>query len=72
MGINIHALRQATDFDRSFIEQMIPHHQLGIMMSTMTANNASRPELRKLAAEISREPANEITAMDDWYREWHP
>ena len=72
MGVNIQALRQAMDFDRAFIEQMIPHHQMGVMMSTMTANNTSRPEMRKLAEEISRVQSKEIKTMEDWYREWYP
>jgi uncharacterized protein (DUF305 family) len=72
MGVNIQALRQSIDFDRAFIEQMIPHHQMGVMMSTMTGTNTRRHEIRKLAEEISSEQTKEIKIMDSWYREWYP
>ena len=72
MGVNIQALRQAIDFDRAFLEQMIPHHQMGVMMSTMAANNTNQIEIRKLAEEMSSEQSKEIKMMDDWYREWYP
>ena len=32
-GQDLDTLRRAEDFDREFIEQMIPHHQMAIMMA---------------------------------------
>src|SRR3989344_2842498 len=32
---DIDALKNASDFDKEFIEQMIPHHQMAIMMARM-------------------------------------
>jgi uncharacterized protein (DUF305 family) len=34
-GTDLNALRAAPDFDRAFIEQMIPHHQMGVRMASM-------------------------------------
>ena len=72
MGTNLKALRQAANFDRAFIEQMIPHHQMGVMMATMELNNSQRPEMRKLAAEMVRVQSEEINKMQSWYRSWYP
>lgn len=72
MGTNLEALRRAANFDRAFIEQMIPHHQMGVMMATMELNNSQRPEMRKLAAEMVRVQSEEINKMQSWYRSWYP
>ena len=42
---DITRLQEAQDFDRSFVEEMIPHHQMAVMMATMLKNSTSRPEM---------------------------
>jgi uncharacterized protein (DUF305 family) len=71
MGTNLEALRQAADFDRGFIEQMIPHHQMGVMMATMELGSTQRPEMRQLAEGMIKAQSEEITAMQRWYRSWY-
>lgn len=71
MGTDLNALENAADFDREFIEQMIPHHQMAIMMSTMVANSATRPEIRDLAQSIIRSQSAEIQQMQQWYQAWY-
>lgn len=71
MGIDLNALTNATDFDREFIEQMIPHHQMAIMMSTMVASGATHPETRDLARSIIRSQSAEINQMQQWYQAWY-
>lgn len=70
-GTNIEALMNAVDFDREFIEQMIPHHQMGVMMATMELNHTERPEMRKLAEAMIRVQSDEIKTMQQWYRSWY-
>lgn len=70
-GTSLEALQAAPDFDRAFIEQMVPHHQMGVMMATMELNNTERPEMQKLAAEMIRVQGNEIKEMQGWYRNWY-
>jgi len=65
------ALEDAADFDREFIEQMIPHHRMAIMMSRMAGNNTRRPEMRDLTRSIIRTQSDEIEKMQTWYREWY-
>lgn len=71
MGTDLYALTNTTDFDREFIEQMIPHHQMAIMMSTMVANSATHPEIRELAQSIIRSQSAEIEQMQQWYQTWY-
>ncbi len=70
-GTNLAALRQAADFDRAFIEQMIPHHQMGVMMASMAQINSQHPELRSLQESMVRVQSEEISQMEQWYRSWY-
>lgn len=65
------ALEDAVQFDQAFIEQMIPHHQMGIMMARMVDNGSSRPEIQGLARDIIRTQSEEIDRMQQWYQEWY-
>jgi uncharacterized protein (DUF305 family) len=58
MGDNtdITRLEQAADFDRAFIEHMIP---------------PQRPEMQKLADDIIEAQAREINDMREWYDAWY-
>lgn len=64
-------LAKAEPFDKAFIEEMIVHHRMAIMMSRMARAAASRPEIRDLADSIIVSQAAEIEKMQDWYREWY-
>ena len=70
-GTNLAALVAATDFDRTFIEQMIPHHQMGVMMASMAQANVQHPELRQLQRAMVRVQSDEIRQMEEWYRQWY-
>lgn len=63
-------LEQATDFDKVFIEEMIPHHQMAVMMATMLKNGTNRPEMKKLANDIIAAQTKEIDDMRQWYKNW--
>lgn len=64
-------LRDADDFDREFIEQMVPHHQMGIMMSRMARRSATRPELQRLTDSIIESQTREIWEMQQLREEWY-
>ena len=57
------ALENASDFDKAFIEEMIPHHQLAIMMANMLQSGTNRPEMQKLAKNIISSQSKEIQQM---------
>ncbi len=63
-------LEQATDFDKAFIEEMIPHHQMAVMMATMLKSGTQRPEMQTLAQDINTAQTKEINQMREWYEVW--
>jgi uncharacterized protein (DUF305 family) len=63
-------LESAADFDKVFIEEMIPHHQMAVMMASMLKNGTGRAEMRQLADNIITAQTNEIDQMRVWLREW--
>ncbi len=71
MGTDLDALEAAPDFDKEFIEQMIPHHQMGVMMARMVDARTDRPEIEQLADAIVKTQSAEIDQMRDWYRAWY-
>ena len=64
-------LEVAEPFDKAFIEAMIPHHQMAIMMSQMAGRASSRSEMRGLTSSIIEAQSTEITKMRTWYDEWY-
>lgn len=64
-------LEGADPFDKAFIEQMVPHHQMGIMMAQMAGGSTDRWEIRGLADDIITGQSAEIELMRGWYDEWY-
>jgi uncharacterized protein (DUF305 family) len=71
MGTDVEWLKNAPDFDRAFIEQMIPHHRMGVMMASMAQTNSQHPELRELQQAMVKAQSREIEQMAQWYRQWY-
>lgn len=67
---DIVTLENATDFDREFVEEMIPHHQMAVMMASMLKNGTQRPEMIKLADDIITVQTDEIDQMREWLSNW--
>lgn len=65
---DLEALRNSSNFDQEFIRQMIPHHEMGVRMSRMALNHATKPEIRNLADSIIKSQTNEINQMQQWYQ----
>lgn len=63
-------LEQSTDFDKAFIEEMIPHHQMAVMMANMLKGGTQRTEMKKLADDIVSAQSKEIDQMRSWLKEW--
>ena len=61
----------AAEFDREFLTQMIPHHEMAIMMAEMLKAGTERAEMKQLAANIITSQSNEITTMRGWLRSWY-
>jgi uncharacterized protein (DUF305 family) len=71
LATSLQGLRTAPDFDRAFIEQMVPHHRMGVMMASHAQWNTQHPELRQLQAAMVRVQSREIAQMAQWYRAWY-
>jgi uncharacterized protein (DUF305 family) len=67
---DITRLENAKDFDREFVEEMIPHHQMAVMMANMLKNGTQRVEMKKLANDIITAQTKEINQMRGWYSDW--
>lgn len=63
-------LETSSDFDRAFVEEMIPHHQMAVMMASMLKTSTQRPEMQKLADDIIATQTEEIDQMREWLRTW--
>lgn len=60
----------ADQFDRVFLTQMIPHHEMAIMMAQMLQAATTRPELKELADAIITSQSREIKMMESWLNSW--
>ena len=69
--VDLAALKDAADVDRAFIEAMIPHHQMAVMMAAMALPRVEQAELRTLLRAIAADQAAEVAAMTGWYRAWY-
>jgi uncharacterized protein (DUF305 family) len=56
--------------DRVFLEEMIPHHKMALMMTSHIVDS-DRPELRTLAKNIMQTQTAEIEQMRQWYNTWY-
>ncbi len=68
---NLNRLKTAKPFDKGFIKQMVPHHQMAMKMSRMALKDAKHPEIRKLARSIIKAQSAEIKEMQQWYKKWY-
>lgn len=68
---DLDALAASKQFDKEFIEQMIPHHQMAIMMAQMLLRGTDREELKTLGENIVRSQSAEIAQMREWYQAWY-
>lgn len=64
-------LQNSKDFDKAFLEAMIPHHQLALMMVRMLEAGSNQPEMQQLAKNITTSQSKEIELMQGWYAEWY-
>ena len=56
-------------FDRAFLEAMIPHHLMGVHMAQMVQRAGSDEQISAMAAEMVRVQTDEISLMQDWLDE---
>ncbi|MDQ2806798.1 MAG: DUF305 domain-containing protein [Chloroflexota bacterium] len=65
------ALQNAADFDQAFLQGMIPHHEMALMMAQMVRMHGRQPQLQQLAQAITTGQRAEIAQMRGWYQQWY-
>ena len=61
---------KGTEFDKEFVNQMIPHHEGAIEMARDLANRTQRTELKELGGAIVTTQQEDIEDMKEWADEW--
>ena len=59
------------DFDRAFLQQMIMHHAMAVMMTQPVVANAAHQEAKDLGGAIIADQTREIGQMRAWLQEWY-
>lgn len=57
-------------FDKSFLSEMIVHHEGAVLMAQAVLKNSKRPELIELAKGIIAAQTKEINMMKGWEVDW--
>lgn len=70
MDVDLNKLAASPNFDRDFIEAMLPHHQSAIDMSRSAMPNLKKAEVRDLANDIITTQQTEIDRMLAWQQDW--
>jgi len=63
---------QGGKLDQAFLEDMIMHHHMAVMMSRMLIHHglAEHESIRPFAEQIATSQISEIHQMQTWLREW--
>lgn len=67
-----HMMAMMVTSEKSFIEEMIPHHQEAVdTAKEVIERGATTPELKKLVENIVIAQEKEIAEMKKWYESWY-
>ncbi len=58
------------DFDKAFLQMMIPHHQGAIDMAILAQQSAGHREIKVMANDIITAQQREIDQMHAWQNSW--
>jgi len=59
------------DFDKRFIDAMIPHHEGAVVMANDVLQKSKRPEILQMAKDIIASQQAEIDQMKQWRKTWY-
>lgn len=63
--------RATARYEIEFMQDMIDHHAMAVMMGEMCVEKAVHEELRQLCQEIIAAQSAEIQQMQGWLQEWY-
>jgi uncharacterized protein (DUF305 family) len=58
-------------FDQTFLQQMVTHHAMAVLMARPVVANSARQELKDLGMTIIGDQTREISQMRSWARDWY-
>lgn len=61
---------KGSEFEKSYLEQMIQHHRSGVEMANLVSDHTKRPELREFAEKMIATQQHEIEQMTRWLSDW--
>lgn len=59
------------DFDKTFLAEMISHHEGALEMAKLAQTNAMHDEIKTLAGDIIGAQTSEISQMQSWQTQWN-
>lgn len=71
LAMSTRDMRQQMTYDRHFIDMMVPHHQVAVMMAELALERATHPELREFAKAVIRDQTGEIAEMRRDRKAWY-
>lgn len=66
-----HLGKKDADYEKRFIDMMIPHHEGAIRSAKHAMENSNRPELKEMAKMVIDEQQKEIDKLKKWRQEWY-
>jgi len=61
---------KGAEYDRMYVDMMIPHHEGAVALAREALAKSQRPEIRELAQRIIDAQQREIEMMNRWKSEW--
>jgi uncharacterized protein (DUF305 family) len=59
------------EYDKRFIDAMIPHHESAVEMARDAQSKTQRPEIMQLAKAIIDAQTGEIAQLKQWRSQWY-
>lgn len=64
-------LKQASPFDKAFLDNNLPHHASAIVMASVAQKESRIDKLRSMARDIIQTQSEEIGKMIGWRTKWY-
>ena len=61
---------KGAEYDRMYVDMMIPHHEGAVALAREALAKSQRPEIKELAQSIIDAQQGEIEMMNRWKSEW--
>ncbi|MBF2029258.1 MAG: DUF305 domain-containing protein [Oscillatoriales cyanobacterium C42_A2020_001] len=71
LQIDLMDLELSPDFDQAFLEEMMQHQQMGVIMAQEVLASSDRSEIRTFAKSVIQTQNAHIDEMQYWYQQWY-